>query len=160
MDFLKKNKIVVAIVVVIIVVLGGFMLLRGGSNDAIPTQPDQAQTIKQMAPSDIGLELSLNPAGTQLTLTVTKVDGIKSMDYEISYDARVTDEGETVEVPRGTFGALKIENGQATSEADLGTCSSGKCKYDTVIGPIKVVIKVVMDDGTIGSVEDSIDPSE
>lgn len=160
MDFLKKNKVIVAIVIVIIVALGGLMLLKGRNTNTIPTQPDQSQNIKQLAPSDIGLELSLNPAGTQLTITVTKTDGIKSMDYEISYDAEVTDEGETVEVPRGTFGALKIENGQATSEADLGTCSSGKCKYDTVVGPIKVVIKVVMDDGTIGSVEDSIDPTE
>ena len=109
-----------------------------------------------MSPEDIGLELTLRSDGKAVIVKATKVEGIKSFEYELTYDAQVTEDGESATVPRGAVGELTIRGGIAQAEVDLGTCSANVCKYDKVVSDVKVVIKVNFENGEIGAVEDTI----
>jgi len=158
MDFLKKNKIIIGVVVILIIAALGiwyFVLPKGGSNTA--NQNSSEQQVKEIKPEDIGLELALSSDKKNVEMTITKLTGIKTLEYELSYDAEEKDpeSGETSTVPKGAVGS-PIEIGSQSSikrEILLGTCSANKCRYDKVKSDIKVVIKVTYSSGEIGSVE-------
>lgn len=155
MDFLKKNKLILIGVLVIIAGVGGYFILSRSKPQA-KVSVQQEQNVKQLNPSDIGLELSPRSDKKAVFIKATKIEGIKSLEYELTYDAEVTEEGETANVPRGVIGELKIKSGIAEAEVDLGTCSANVCRYDKVTSAIRVVIKVSFTNGEVGSVEDTV----
>lgn len=159
MDFIKKNKFIIIGILVIIAAVGGYFVFTSGKTQTKLSVTEE-QNVKQINPSEIGLELSLRPDKKAVIIKATKIDGVESLEYELTYDAEVTEEGETVNVPRGAVGELKIRSGLAEAEVDLGTCSANVCKYDKVTSQIKVVIKVSYSNGEIGSVEDTISLGE
>src|SRR5690606_38045758 len=144
-DFLKKNKLIVGVIAVILLVLVGFLgfnMLRGGSsNDNDRSSRFQDQDVREVDPSEIGLDLRLRDDKQAVIITATKIDGIESLEYELTYDAEVEEGGRTAVVPRGAVGELSIGGNEASAEVDLGTCSSGVCKYDTVVSDVNVLIK-------------------
>lgn len=161
MDFIKKNKLILGLIIVILLALGAFLVFNSTrSNNTQTALFEEEKEIKQLLPADIGLELSLRFDGKAVIIKATKVDGIKSLEYELTYDAQVSEEGEVHSVPRGAVGEIKIKGAVAQAEVDLGTCSANVCKYDKVVGSIKVVIKVEFENGEIGAVEDSISTEE
>jgi hypothetical protein len=158
MDFLKKNKLIVGLFAIILVVLGvGFVLMnsRGQNNEVTPG--DQTENIKKLQPSDIGLELSLRDDSRAVILKVTKLEGIKSLEYEVSYDSEEEVEGELQNVPDGAYGEVSEIEGESEIEREiiLGTCSA-TCRYDKVTSDITVVVKVNFENGEVGEVEDKI----
>ncbi len=155
MELIKKNALIVGVVVVILVCLGGYFIWSRSQGGVLIPREEQ-QNIKQMSPEDIGLELSLRSDQKAVIIRATKLEGIESLEYELTYDAEAVDEGETHAVPRGAVGELTIRGDTASAEVDLGTCSANVCKYDKVISDIKVVIKVNFENGEIGAVEDTI----
>lgn len=161
MDFVKKNIAVVVIIVVILLGLVGYMLWAR-SQAQTTTQVEEEKQVKQLSPSDIGLELSARADGKAVIMKVTKLTGIKSIEYEVSYDAEVTDEGETNNIPRGVIGSPIETKGESEIEREvlLGTCSASVCKYDNVTSAIKFLIKVNFSNGEVGVVEDEISLEE
>ena len=155
MEFIKKNALIVGLVVVVILGLGGYFVWARSQNQ-ISAPKQEEQNIKQMSPEDIGLELTMRSDRKAVIIKATKVEGIKSFDYELTYDADVKEDAETHTVPRGAVGELTIKGGAAQAEVDLGTCSANVCKYDKVVGSIKVVIKVNFENGETGAIEDTI----
>ncbi len=158
MNFLKKNKIIVGVIVVIILVIAGaavFLLPKGSTQNGGEEQ--QLQNVKQLQPEDIGLTLQLSSDKRNVNMKITKLEGIKSIEYELDYTAIVTEEGETNEVPRGVLSTIDV-NGDSEIDKDvlLGTCSSGTCKYDKVTSDIKLILKLTYENGDVASVETSI----
>ena len=163
MSLLKKYKIIVGIVVVILVGFGAFWFLTHGGSQTAVVPVSQNQNIKQLKPEDIGLVLSLRPDKKAVEFSATKLTGIKSIEYEVSYNAKVSgalsgEDGATGDVPRGVVASPIDINGQSSisKEILLGTCSSGTCKYDNVTSEIKFIIKVNYTNGTVGSIEASV----
>ncbi|MBI4091850.1 MAG: hypothetical protein HY427_01445 [Candidatus Levybacteria bacterium] len=158
MEFIKKNALIIGVIVVVILGIGGYFVWLRSQNQVIRPkgQELELQNAKQMSPSDIGLELTLRSDNKAVIIKATKIDGIKSFEYELTYDAKVTEDGETVTVPKGVIGELRVRGGVASAEAFLGTCSANVCKDDKVVSNIKVVIKVNFENGEIGAVEDMI----
>lgn len=161
MDFIKKNKLIVGIVAVVLVVvlLGGyFFFLKGSNQGGVANQTQEEQTAKQISADEVGLILDLKPDGKAIILTLTKLEGIKSFEYELSYDAEETSEGETAMVPKGVVGGPVEIDGKSSIEREvlLGTCSANVCRYDKISGPIKVILKINFDNGEVGIVEDTI----
>lgn len=156
MEFIKKNALIVGLIAVVVLGVGGYLIWVRSQNQSLTPRGEEQQNIKQMAPSDIGLELSLRSDKKAVIIKANNVSGIKSFDYELTYDAEVTDEGEARVVPRGAVGELTIRGGVAQAEVDLGTCSANVCKYDNVVSSIKVVVKVNFENGEIGAVEDTV----
>ena len=157
MEFIKKNVALVVIILVIVAGLGGFLLFNARANKT-PAPLAQEKEVKQMSPSDIGLILSVKPDKKAVIMKVTKLQGIESIEYEVSYDAEVTEEGEPFNIPRGVVGSKIETKGESEIEREvlLGTCSASVCKYDKVTTPVKFIIKVNLSNGEIGAVEDSI----
>ena len=145
----------------IVVALSGFLIYNYIRSQSTPTTLlDEEKQVKQVDSSEIGLELSLRSDKKAVIITATKLSGIASIEYELTYDAQVTEEGEAHSVPRGAIGKLTIRGGEASAEVDLGTCSASVCKYDKVVSDIKVILKVNYENGEVGQVEDKISQVE
>jgi len=159
MDFIKKNKIILGVILVIIVVLGAaFVVFRPKAQQGNSNAGQETQNVKKVTPEEIGLTLALRDDKKAVEMKVTKLEGIKSLEYELDYTATVTEEGETNDVPRGVLSTIDVkpEDSEITKEILLGTCSSGTCKYDKVTSDIKVIMKVNYTNGEVGSVESKI----
>lgn len=162
MNKLLKNKLVLIGIIVIVVlgVLGGgaFYLLKGDSSEAPLYQDSTDINVKPITADEIGLILTPTSNGKQIKLEITKLTGIDSIEYDVSYDAEVTDEGQTAIVSRGVSGSpLKVGSDSKMSRVlDLGTCSRNVCKYDKVVGEVTFTIRVNYKDGTVGGVEEKV----
>lgn len=161
---LFKNKLLLAAVAVIIILIGvmGYIFWPKGSEESL-FPSGGSQNVKQMSAEDIGLVLTPIKNGKAIRMEVTRLDGISSIEYDVSYDARVTDEGEEIVVPRGVAGsAIQIKPGETSVERDLdlGTCSRNVCKYDQVESDVAFIIRVNFTNGEVGSVEAKVNLSD
>ena len=160
---MKLNKwiIISAIIVIVLgaVSAGAYFLLGSTSSTKPLNTLNQGQQIKKLTASDIGLILTVRPDGKGIILKVTKLAGIASVEYELSYDAEETQDGETAIVPKGVVGSpieVKAGDTQISRDLDLGTCSKNVCRFDKVKSDISVAIKVNYKDGTVGGVNTKI----
>lgn len=149
MEFVQKNKNAVIVFVILLVIVGIGMLLTGGKGDDSAdsgkkdsTLPD-VQVLPTVDPS-VEVNLEADTLGQEVTLSIENYpDGTEEIEYELSYDALV--DGESI--PKGVIGSIKVENGLASKDITLGTCSSGVCKYDKGVSLIKVTLKFTGDYG-------------
>lgn len=160
MNFIKKNKIWVITVAVVVVLgaAGGYFIFAGQGKAPVPVQQTE-KPVKQVKPEEIGLILTPRADNKAIVMKITKLGGVSSVEYEVSYDATVTEEGQTNNIPRGAVGSpilIKPTDTSINREILLGTCSASVCKYDKVTSEIKFVIKVTYSNGDIGSIEQSI----
>lgn len=147
--------IIAGAVVLILLVAGGVVFFLSQKQTPTPTPEDQTtqETLPTLAPSAIGMSLAMAQGGKSVTMTVNKLDGITSMDYEVTYTAKSSGN----DVPRGIIGHIDIKPGdtEKTQNVTLGTCSD-VCHYDTVVSPVKFSVKVTKTDGKVYEVDDSI----
>lgn len=160
MDFFK-NKIVLAVVaLVVLVILGIGAYILFFSKKPAPQPVVQQQTIKNISPSDIGLTLTLSDDKRNVEMKITKLNGIKSIEGEFSYNTQEKDpdSGEMMTVPQGGLVSTVSVQGKDSidQEVSLGTCSSGTCRYPKILSDIKFVIKVTYADGSLGQVQQTV----
>lgn len=156
-DLLKnRNFQIGAVIVVVLILAGGFLILRNSSSS--PTQvnsnilPSEAPVAKISA-GDIGLTLVADARMQKATMTVTKTENIKSLEYQLTYFALVSGE----QVQRGTVGNAEVKNPGETVTQDMifGTCSD-VCHYDNDITDVKLIVKVTKTNGNIYQAETSL----
>lgn len=166
---MKNNKnllIAVAAVVVILVGIGGYFVF--GRKTAAPattqSQFDSEDAIKIPA-SDIGLTMELSADKRKVRFNATKLDGVKSLEWTFNYDADIPpdqrSEGDGNSKVSQAFGSLEPVDvsGKGTYQSEfreLGTCSSGHCRFDTGVEKVNLVLKLTKSDGKVYQVEDSI----
>lgn len=161
MNFIKKNKILVIVVAVVVIAgaVGGYFVFNKRTQQQAPSQQAQEKSVKTVKAEDIGLTLTPRADNKAIVIKISKPGGLSSVEYEVSYDAKVTEEGQTANVPRGVVGSpiqIKPTDTSISREILLGTCSASVCKYDKVTSDIKFIIKVTYSNGDIGSIEHSI----
>lgn len=157
----KKLVIILGAAVLIVVLFGiGYYFLssqNSASQNTSAVPPEiQEQVIPTILPSDLGLKLMLRSDKKALKFEITNIDGIESLDYQIAYLKEINGE----EVPEGLIGEIKVkpfDKKIAIDYREFGTCSSGVCRYDKVVSPIKVTLKIVKTDGKVLQAEDSIE---
>lgn len=153
----NKKMLIIAGVIVFVLLIGvGAFFVLGQKHQPVqaPTIDDAQQAnLPTLKPSDIGMSLEPSRGGKSVTMTVTKLDGITSMDYEVVYTA----DNSGSEVPRGIIGHIDIMSSdtQKSQEVVLGTCSD-VCHYDKVVSAIKFSVKITKSDGKVYQVDDSI----
>jgi hypothetical protein len=161
----NKNLLIgIGIAIAIIVIGGGvFFLNKSKSNPTTTnqTQNQESGTISKLSPQDIGLTLSASPDNKKVKFSIAHTSGIKSVSYEITYEAESTvaerEEGADARVQRGITGDAKITGGSYTSEwLDLGSCSRNVCKYDVGVTEIQLILKITKTDGKVYEVEQSL----
>ncbi len=142
----KKLLGILGVLVLVVVILGFFVVKTLNTsktqqvNDNI--LPSEAP-IPTIAAADLGLTLEAGPDKKTVILTVEKIEGITSIDYELSYLAKG-------DIPRGVIGMLDLKKAPATKEIKLGTCSD-VCHYDTDVKDVKIVLKITKEDGSVYS---------
>ena len=156
-----KNKTIIiiagVIVAILLIGLGSYMLLGKKIAPTMGTAnaPDQNQTatVPTLSPSDVGMILAVTRGGKSVTMTLTKLDSITALDYEVTYTANNSGNP----IPRGVIGHVDVKSGQSQvdQEVVLGTCSD-VCHYDTVASPVKFSVKVTKSDGKVYEVDQAI----
>lgn len=159
---MKNSNImmIVGAVAVLLVIFGGlFLVLKGKKAENSETTPSASKkkAAKEVTPEEIGLQLTPISNNQKIRIQIDKVEGITNFEYELSYDAQ--ENGESV--PRGAIGELIVEGTKPVShDVDLGTCSSGTCKYDKGVKEVSVVIRINYTSGEVGVAESKISLEE
>ena len=159
MKNLMRNKLALAGIgaVIIMAIVVGFVFMQNSkkTKEAVD-EPTLEETAIQMTPEDIGLVLTPNANNTEVTMEINDVSKFDSFEYEMNYDAEV--DGEMV--PRGAIGSGEVGGDSITRDITIGTCSSGKCKYDTGVTKISFIIRLNLKDGQTGIVKKDLNLSE
>lgn len=162
----KKSTIIVGIIIILLLLGSGFFVLYSGKKQASNLTPtvSEEQPIGKLSPLDIGLSLVLSSNNRKVKVIVENVSDIKSLEYEITYDADIPvselapgEKGGQVE--RGFNDEAKITSSQTryeSKEFDLGSCSRNVCRYDTGVDGVRLLMKVTKRDGKVYEVKDEI----
>lgn len=160
----KKFLVIGVVIVVLLVAGGGFFIMSSGKKAAPQPTVTQDQTVQDLSPKDIGLQLVMSYGNKRVKVVVGKASDIKNLEYDITYSADVPASElapgeEAVKVERGFNDQATIKQGSAkyeSKEFDLGSCSKSVCRYDTGVDSVSILMKVVKRDGKIYQVKDSI----
>ncbi len=163
-----KNLLIVGVIILVVLVAGGyyfFGIQKSSKKANTDTTISQDAIIPTLSVEEIGLTLEASPNGKQVKFIIAKADGIKLIEYELTYDADIppdqqlegAEEGQ--KVTRAATGEADLE-GDSSYESkylDLGTCSSGTCRYDTGVASVKLILKITKTDGKVYSAEASLE---
>ncbi len=158
MKNLQKNKIVlIGIIVILVLGVSGFIFMQSRSSATPETVIEEVSNVKPLKPEDIGLELSITQDNKIIQLVASKIDGISSIEYDVSYDAEVSEDGQDFVATRGVTGTLDTNGkSEVSKDIDLGTCSRNVCKYDKVVSEITFNIRVNFANGEVGGIETTV----
>lgn len=141
----KKQIIAVLVLAVLLAISGGYYFLFANKSAKPAPVPQQAEeeVIPTIVPDDLGLKFSARSDGKAVRFSIENIKDIQSVDYELSYLAKG-------DLPRGVIGHLDIKSTDTIIKSDyieLGSCSSGKCKYDEGVSLVKLILKITKTDG-------------
>ncbi len=161
-----NKKLLAPIIVVFVIVLGigSYFFLSKNSSQKSNDQAQQGipdEVVPTLAPSEVGLKMVARSDNKAVKLILSKATNVSKIEFDLVYDADQAssfggDQGGSGKVTRNVTDELEV-NGKSPFETkyyDLGSCSSGKCRYDTGITKVKTEMKVTMNDGKAFQVED------
>lgn len=145
---MKPKQLLITAVVVVLLIAGGatWFVMSQKKTQQVPAAADQTQQVLTLSPDDIALTVDFRADNKAMKFTVGKADGINSIEYQISYTKNVKGEN----VSEGLIGTVDMNPGDKTAAIgyrEFGTCSSGVCRYDTVVSPITLTLKIIKSDG-------------
>lgn len=163
MDSMKDKRVLIGIsAVVVVLLIGGLLFMKLRAHPAPEVTQQEETVVPTVAPSDLGLSFVSRPDKKAVKFTIAKVDGITKIEYFISYkhtDTSGQSEDGGGDISEALYGAVDVKPGQSAIETeyrDLGTCSSGTCRYHTVTSPVTLTLKITKSDGKVYSAEASL----
>lgn len=137
-------------VVVLASLVGGYFLLSAKNTPSTPTVPEQSQeeVVQSISPEDLGLKTKLREDNKAMKFSISKVDDIVSVEYQISYTKEINGE----QVPEALIGEVKVskvDEKMGIDYREFGTCSRNICRYDKVVSEVKLTLKVSKEDGKV-----------
>ena len=136
---MKKIIIGIGVAVIIIILTVAFAVRNMVSNQ--PVQSGISPTPTTVLPtvsSSVGVSLTPANGNKSLSLDIKGIPSdVQSVEYEMTY---ITGAG----IPRGVLGKINLSGGESEVKRDdivLGTCSSGKCVYDTGVTSVDLSLK-------------------
>ena len=134
-----NKKIIIAVIIAVLVILGVISavslksLFTKQSPEEVPTPTVALPTVSE------SIKVDLTAKNGNKVVDV-KIDGVPAdsdtIEYELTY---TTGAG----LPRGVLGKIKTEGKSSITrnDIDLGTCSRGRCVYDTGVTSINLSLK-------------------
>lgn len=163
MELLKQRKVQIAGVLVVLLLVGGYFLFFAKSKSASNVTAQQDQVIQKLSNEELGLKLSISPNKEQVKFLISKATGIKSIEYQLTYEADSTaDEiaqGGDARVQRGITGSSSVDSSKDSFDSgwlDLGSCSKNVCRYDKGVSSVNLTLKIVKNDGKTYQAESSL----
>lgn len=133
---MKKILIPVVIVIVVIVAFLAMRMQKPATvepeeSDAVPTTalPTVSETVK--------VELTPKSGGQAVVLKISGLTAdMEAVEYELTYTTAAG-------LPRGVLGKIQLKGETEVTRDDIvmGTCSSGKCVYDTGVTAVNLTLK-------------------
>lgn len=154
MDMLKNKWVLIGIaaVIVMIGVVAYFSMGSKGGQSADEEVAAEEEALK-MKPEDVGLTLEAAPGNKEIILKIEDTSKFKSFEFELNYEA--DENGELV--TKGSVGSGEVEDdGPIERSITIGTCSSGKCRYDTGVKKVSLVLRLNLKDGQTGLIESEL----
>lgn len=153
----SRNKMLVALsVVLILLVGGGFYVLsnKSSKSDKTSLQDEiKEESYQTLSPDELGLEFMLRSDKKAAKFSIVNAQDIELVEYQISYTKELNGE----EIPEALIGEANKKPGEKKISIDyreFGTCSSGVCRYDKVIGKeVKLILKITKTDGSVYQAE-------
>jgi len=154
----KKIAIIAGVIFLVLLAIGGFYFLSPKSSQNVMEEPQEEVmqeevVVPTLSQEELGLTFVARSDKKAVKFTIAKISGIKAVEYEVSYLAKG-------DIPRGAIGNIEVKTTDKkieTNYIDLGTCSSGRCKYDEGVESVKLLLKIVKDDGNTYSAQTSLD---
>lgn len=153
---MKDKKVLIGVVAAVIILLGAgsVMMFAGKSKTATTTedtdsQEEQVQTLK---PEEIGLTLTPRSDNKAVKFTISKASDIKTIEFDAVYQHR-DNPGESI------YDQIELDAKKASYDSkyyELGTCSSGVCRYHVGVKSVKFIFKITKEDNKVYQVEDTI----
>lgn len=155
---MKQKQVIIIGVVVLLLALGIGYFVQSSQQSKSPQTTEASQVeedvVQNLSAKELGLSIETRNNNKEVKFVIANPKGISVYEYEISYTA----EGS---LPRGlTGGPFEVEPDETKIDSGykvLGSCSSGKCKYDTGISEIKLVLKITKTDGKVYSAEQTLE---
>lgn len=150
----KLYLVIAAAVALAVVVAGGLIVLSQRATTQAPVAQTQQQVLT-LSPEAVGLEIAFRADKKAMKFTLSKASDIKAVEYEISYTKEIKGE----QVPDGLIGDVDINPGDSTvgiGFREFGTCSSGVCRYDTVVSPVMLTLKITKTDNKVYQVTKTV----
>lgn len=159
---MQNKGLIISLGVLILVIVLGLGIYYVATSWNATTKKAAQNVIQQdtpvpaLSPDAIGLTLALaqdgQSAGHAINMQITKISDIKGVDYDFSY----TYAGN---LQQGGFGRLDVKSGDTSlkQEIVLGTCSSGRCRYDANVSNFQVTLRITKSDGKTYQTEKVID---
>lgn len=147
---MQQKKLYLIIAAVIIVLLGGaggYYLMAQKQQEA-PAAQNQGPQVYVLSPDAIGLVIAFRDDKKAMKFTINNTKDITAVEYTIAYTANQKGQ----DVQQGLIGELipdKSQSSWSTNYREFGTCSSGVCRYDTVVSPVTLTLKVTKTDGKV-----------
>lgn len=161
-----KNKIVIVVLVILVIAIAvGSYFAMSGKSTKTKDQTDNSmdQVVNKLSPDEIGLTISANDSKKGVKFAISKLSGITSIEYQVTYEADSTAaeqrEGGEARVQRGITGEAKITSSTSYESPwlDLGSCSKNVCRYDTGVSSVDLTLKIIKSDGKIYEVEKKLE---
>lgn len=160
----KTTLITISIIVILILIAGGFFLYKNKTATPEPEPTQQSNVVEKLSSSQIGLKLEASSDNKKIKFAIDKLTGIKAVSYELTYEAdpsaQEKADGADQRVQRGVVGDAKFTSRDSSYTSpwlDLGSCSSGTCKYDVGVTSVSLVLKITKDDGKVYQSEESLE---
>lgn len=159
----KKSLIIVGVIVLVLIVLGGFFLMSKNNKGADTTNQSGfiEEDLPKLSAEEVGLTMKASANKKQVQFMLGKAADFTGLEYELSYEANSAgggEDGEPARITRGVAGedALDGSDDYTSKMLDLGSCSSGTCRYDSGVEKVNLLLKLTKTDGTVYQVETSI----
>jgi hypothetical protein len=160
----KTTLITVSIIVILVLIGGGVLLYKNKTSTTKPEPTQQSSVVEKLSASQIGLKIEASSDNKKIKFAIDKLTGIKAVSYELTYEAdpsaQEQADGADQRVQRGVVGDAKFNSGDSSYQSpwlDLGSCSSGTCKYDVGVTSVKIVLKITKDNGKVYQAEKSLE---
>lgn len=134
-----KKGIIIGSIVILFILIGGIgVWIKNSSSqpevtEVLPTPTVALPTISD----DVEVNLTIRKDKPAAILSIKGIPAdVESIEYELTY---VTGAG----LPRGVLGKIRLSGEKNVTRDDivLGTCSSGKCVYDTGVASVDLSLK-------------------
>ena len=122
-----------------VLLISGFLLIKSRlttTEEAVETIPTPTIALPTVS-DNIQIDLIARSDNQAVTIKIKGLTSdIESIEYELTY---ITGAG----LPRGVLGKIKLTGEKEVTRDDvvLGTCSSGKCAYDTGVKEVNLSLK-------------------
>lgn len=144
----KQKKIIVGVVGALVVIFGIWFATNASNQNKSQGTENVLENEPTIAPVDSSVIVTLEEGVKKGEVEINVKDapeGTKKAEMELTYNraARAEDDTDSDVIPDGVLTGCDFKSGQrscAKTGITLGTCSSGVCRYHSVVGSVKLSI--------------------